>query len=80
MIAHTEDRQPWPVIFIIPRAFLIAAPQRFGNAGIGLGSVSSSFWRTSANDRPDDILMCSTAIVCDAMQACVMARVKSALF
>src|SRR5215467_7286156 len=41
------------------------------------GSVSSSLRRTSANDRSDEILMCSTAMVCDAKVACVLAWVIS---
>jgi hypothetical protein len=36
-----------------------------------------SLRRTSANGRPDDILMCSTAIVCDVMNDCVVAWVMS---
>jgi hypothetical protein len=75
MITLTEDRQPWPVVFVIPRAFLIAAPQRLGNAGIELRYCASSLRRTSANDRSDEILMCSTAIVCDVMKACLLAWV-----
>jgi hypothetical protein len=35
--------------------------------------VASSFRRTSAKVRLDEILMCSTAIVCDVKVACVVA-------
>src|SRR5215831_19949235 len=45
--------------------------------GSSFGSVSSSLRRTSANDRSDEILMCSTAMVCDAKVACVLAWVIS---
>ncbi len=42
-----------------------------------LGTVPSSFRRTSANDSSDEILICSTVIVCDVMEACVVAWVMS---
>src|SRR5467141_1838329 len=42
-----------------------------------LGTVPSIFRRTSANDSSDEILICSTVIVCDVMEACVVARVMS---
>jgi len=34
----------------------------------------SSFRRTSANDRPEETLTCSTAIVCDVTECCVGLR------
>jgi hypothetical protein len=37
MIALVEDRQLWPVLFIILRAFPITAAQRLGYAWIELG-------------------------------------------
>jgi hypothetical protein len=33
-----------------------------------LGRVASSFWRTCANGRPDETLMCSTAMVRDVTE------------
>jgi hypothetical protein len=36
MIALAEDRQLWSVLFVILRAFLIAAPQRLDDTGIEL--------------------------------------------
>src|SRR5260370_1409892 len=36
MIALAEDRQLWSVLFVILRAFPIAAPQRLGDTGIEL--------------------------------------------
>jgi hypothetical protein len=75
MIALTEDRQAWPVVFVIPRSFLIAAPQRLGNAGIELGTVPSSLRRTSANDRSDEILMCYDCNRLYMMKACLVASV-----
>jgi hypothetical protein len=42
-----------------------------------LGTVPSSFRRTSVNDRSDEILMWSTAIVCDVTETCVVAWAMS---
>jgi len=41
---------------------------------LSLGTVPSNFRRTSANYSSDEILICSTVIVCDVMEACVVAR------
>src|SRR5262249_54805987 len=37
------------------------------------GSVASSLWRTSANERSDEILMCSTEMVCEVEVAFMVA-------
>src|SRR5215471_15649433 len=37
------------------------------------GSVASSLWRTSANERSDEILMCSTEMVCEVAAAFMVA-------
>jgi hypothetical protein len=34
MISLLEDRQPWPVVLVDFRAFLITTPQYLSNAGI----------------------------------------------
>src|ERR1700730_705142 len=75
MIALLEARQPWPVVFVDFRA----SPLRSASAipVSSLGPVPSNFRRTSANDSSDEILICSTVIVCDVMEACVVARVMS---
>ena len=45
---------------------------------VSLTGRPSSFRRTSANDRPEETLTCSTAIVCDVTECCVVACVMSA--
>src|SRR5437899_7651607 len=45
-----------------------------------LGTVASSFRRTSANARADEILMCSTAIVRDVIEPCVAAWVMASSY
>ena len=77
MIAHLEDRKFGPVLFVIINALLITPASALAMLVSSLGTMSWSFRHTSAKDRPDEIRMCSTAIICEVKEPFVVAGAMS---